>query len=73
MHSIWLENICHSTATRETPKRRMKETLFTRYRNTVEPIILADNRKATLCEGGIKSGLYDHMTMGMERNRDMVK
>ena len=34
--------------TRETPKRRMKETLFTRHRNTVEPMMLADNRKATL-------------------------
>ena len=30
------------------PKRRMKETLFTRHRNTVEPMRLADNRKATL-------------------------
>ena len=26
----------------------MKETLFTRHRNTVEPMILADNGKATL-------------------------
>ena len=33
---------------RETPKRQMKETLFTRHRNTVELIMLADNRKATL-------------------------
>ena len=30
------------------PKRRMKETLFTRHRNTVEPMMLANNRKATL-------------------------
>ena len=29
-----------------TPKRRM--TLFTRHRNTVEPMMLADNRKTTL-------------------------
>ena len=42
-----LGNVCHSNTTRETPKRRMKETLFTRYRNTVEPIMLADNRKTT--------------------------
>ena len=42
-----LENVCHSITTRETPKRRMKETLFTRHRNTVEPMMLADNRKAT--------------------------
>ena len=43
------ENVCHSITTRETtPKRRMKETLFTRHRNTVEPMMLADNKKATL-------------------------
>ena len=42
------ENVCHAITTRETPKRRMKETLFTRHRNTVEPMMLADNRKATL-------------------------
>ena len=41
-------NVCHSITTRETPKRRMKETLFIRHRNTVEPMILASNRKATL-------------------------
>ena len=40
--------VCHSITTRETPKRQMKDTLFTRHRNTVEPIMLADNRKATL-------------------------
>ena len=28
--------------------RRKKETLFTRHRTTVEPMMLADNRKATL-------------------------
>ena len=41
-------NVCHSITTRETPKRRMKQTLFPRYRNTVEPMLLANNRKATL-------------------------
>ena len=41
-------NVCHSITTRETPKRRMKETLFTRHRNTVEPMMLVNNRKATL-------------------------
>ena len=41
-------NVCHSITTRETPKRRKKETLFTRHRNTVEPMLLANNRKATL-------------------------
>ena len=37
-------NVCHSITT----KRWMKETLFTRHRNTVEPMMLANNRKATL-------------------------
>ena len=41
-------NVCHSITTRETPKRRMNETLFTRHHNTVEPIMLANNMKATL-------------------------
>ena len=42
------ENVCHSITTREPHKRRMKETLFTRHCNTVEPMMLADNGKATL-------------------------
>ena len=41
-------NVCHSITTREIPKRRMKETLSTRHHSTVEPIMIADNRKATL-------------------------
>ena len=41
-------NVFHSITTWETPKRRMKETPFTRHHRTVEPIMLADNRKATL-------------------------
>ena len=40
-------NACHSITTRETPKRRTKETLFTRHCNTVEPMMLV-NRNATL-------------------------
>ena len=43
------KNVFHSITTRETPKRWTKGTLFTRHRNTVEPMMLADtgNRKAT--------------------------
>ena len=41
-------NVCHSITTRETPRSRMKETLFTIHRNTVEPMMLANNRKTTL-------------------------
>ena len=39
----------------------MNKTLFTRHRNTVEPMMLADNRKATLqaihCDAVNKAGL----------------
>ena len=42
------EHVCYSITTRETPKRRMKETLFTRHHHTVEPMMLADNRNTTL-------------------------
>ena len=41
-------NVCYSITTRETPKRRMKETQFARHRNTVEQVMLADNRNATI-------------------------
>ena len=41
-------NVCHAITTREPPRRRMKEILFTRHSKTVEPMMLADNRKATL-------------------------
>ena len=42
------ENVNNSITTRDTPKRRMKETLFTRHRSTVEPMIIAKDRKAKL-------------------------
>ena len=34
------ENVCHSIITRANPKRQMKETLYTRHRNTVEPMMV---------------------------------
>ena len=39
------ENVPHKG---EPPKRRIKEALFNRHRNTVEPMMLADNSKVTL-------------------------
>ena len=33
------ENVCHSITTRVIPKKQMKETLYTRHRNTVEPMM----------------------------------
>ena len=41
-------NVCHPITTRATPERQMKETLYTRHRNTVEPMIVKNDRKATL-------------------------
>ena len=41
-------NVNNFIITRDTSKRRMKETLFTRHRSTVEPMMIAKDRKATL-------------------------
>ena len=41
-------NVCHPITTRATPERQMKETLYTRHRNTVEPMMVKDDRKATI-------------------------
>ena len=42
------ENVNFSITTREPPKRMMKETLFTRHRSAVEPLIIAKDRKTKL-------------------------
>ena len=42
------ENVNNSITTRDSPKRGMKETPFTRHRNTVEPMMIAKDRKTTL-------------------------
>ena len=42
------ENVNNSIATNDTPKRQMKETLFTRHRSTVEPMMITKDGKATL-------------------------
>ena len=41
-------NVCHPITKRATPERQMKETLYTRHRDTVEPLMVKDDRKATL-------------------------
>ena len=41
-------NVCHPITTRATPERQMKETLYTRHRNTVESMMVNNDRKATL-------------------------
>ena len=42
------ENVCYSIKTSANHKRQMKETLYTRHRNTVKPMMVENNRKATL-------------------------
>ena len=39
-------NVWHPITTRATPERQMKETLYTRHRNTVEPMRVINDRKA---------------------------
>ena len=42
------ESVNFSITTRELPKRMMTETLFTRHRSAVEPLMIAKDRKTTL-------------------------
>ena len=42
------QNVNHSITPRDTPKIRMKKTLFARNRYTVEPMLLADDRKSAI-------------------------
>ena len=42
------ENVNFSITTREPPKRMMKESLFSRHCSTVEPLMIAKDRKTTL-------------------------
>ena len=41
-------NVCHPITTRATPDRQMNEKLYTSHRNTVEPMMVKNDRKATL-------------------------
>ena len=41
------ENVCHPNTTRDTPKRQMKETIYTRHRKTLETMMAAKDMKAT--------------------------
>ena len=43
-----LGNVCHPITTRDTPERLMKGTLYTRHRDTVEQMMVKNDRKATL-------------------------
>ena len=41
-------NVCHPITTWTIPERQMKETLYTRHRKTLEPMMDKNDRKATL-------------------------
>ena len=41
-------NVCHPITTRAIPERQMKETLYTRHRNTIQPMMVNNYREATL-------------------------
>ena len=53
-------NVCHSIATRATPKRQMKETLYTRQQNTVELMMVEKDRKAALHTDAVNRAVKSH-------------
>ena len=59
-------NVCHPITTRATPERQMKETLYTRHRNPVEPMIVKNDRKATL--QALYTDAVDKAVKSHERN-----
>ena len=62
------ENVNNSITTRDPPKRLMKETLFTRHRSTVEPMMIAIDRKATL--QAINTMAVNQAVTSLRRNAD---
>ena len=61
-----LGNVCHPITTRATPESQMKETLYTRHRNTVEPMMVKNDRKATL--QALHTDAVDKAVKSHERN-----
>ena len=53
-------NICHPITTRAIHERQMKETLYTRHRNTVEPMMLKNDRKAKLHTAEVVKAVQCH-------------
>ena len=53
-------NVCRPITIRATPERQMKETLYTRHRNTVEPIITQNYRKPTLHTDAVDKAVKSH-------------
>ena len=59
-------NVCHYITTRATPERRIKKTLYTRHRNTVGPMMVEEDRKATL--QALYTDAVDKAVKSHERN-----
>ena len=60
------EHVCHPITTRATHEIQMKRTLYTRHRNTVESMIIKNNRKATL--QALHTDAVDKAIKSHERN-----
>ena len=56
----------HPITTRATPERQMEETLYTRHRNTVEPMMVKKDKKVTL--QAFHTDAVDKAVKGHERN-----
>ena len=59
-------NVCHPITSRATPKRQMKDTLYTSHRNTVEPMMVKNDRKAIF--QALHTDAVDKDVMSHERN-----
>ena len=59
-------NICHPITTRVTPERQMKEKLYTTHRNNIEPMMVKNDRKATL--QALHTDTVDKAVKSHERN-----
>ena len=53
-------NVCHPITTRAIPERQMKEKLYTKHRNTVEPMMVENDRKATLQTAAVVKAVPCH-------------
>ena len=59
-------NVCHPITTRAIPERQMRKTLYTRHRNTVELMMVKNDRKTTL--QSLHTDAVDKALKSHERN-----
>ena len=60
-------NVCHNITIRGPPPRRMKNTLYTRHRATVKPLMTDGNLKDTL--KSIHTTAVNKANVGQKKNR----